>query len=236
MAENIRLLRPPAGQQIVVLVGPDARLEIAFKTGDPNLHRDGQDLVFRFDDDSLINLQGFYDNFGENAQPPTLIVGDYEISGVAFIAALSSPDIRPCPCSDPQPPVSGGFYEEALLHGVGGVSCLGKLSLNLMYDLGVTVGDTLRANDLFGGDADALNALLATVRWDEALHAFKGELAGSSIILALDAGKASLNLQVADGPGRVIVLEDAHYAQQVQHDDLAAQQLVHDLIKVGGNS
>ena len=84
MAENIQLLHPPAGQRSVVPVGPDARLEFTFDQGDANLSKDGQNLVFTFNDGATLTLEGYYNNFGDKAQPPTLIVEGNELPGEAF--------------------------------------------------------------------------------------------------------------------------------------------------------
>ncbi|MCL2123915.1 MAG: hypothetical protein FWH34_07455, partial [Desulfovibrionaceae bacterium] len=95
MAENTQLQRPSAGQNSIVPVGPDARLEFAFDQGDANFSKDGQDFVLTFDDGATLRLQGFYDNFGDNAQPPTLVVEGGELPGEAFLAALNNPDLMP---------------------------------------------------------------------------------------------------------------------------------------------
>ena len=125
MAENIQVLRPTAGQNSVISVGANARLEFAFEQGDANYIKDGQDLVLTFDKGGVLTLQGFYDNFGDEAQPPTLIVEGRELPGEAFLAALHSPDLMPA-AGPAGPPLGGGSYEDALLGGVDGVNHLEK--------------------------------------------------------------------------------------------------------------
>ena len=130
MAENIQLQRPSSGQSSVVPVGPDARLEFAFDQGDANFSKDGQDFVLTFDDGATLRIQGFYDNFGDNAQPPTLVVQGQELPGDQFLAALNNPDLMPAAGPGAGPPMGGGSYEDALLSGVGGVDRLDKLEFD----------------------------------------------------------------------------------------------------------
>ncbi|MCL1985431.1 MAG: hypothetical protein FWG59_03185, partial [Betaproteobacteria bacterium] len=133
MAENAQLHRPAAGQSDVVPVGPDAKLEFTFDQTDANLGKDGQDLVLSFDDGATLRLQGFYDNFGEGAQPPTLVVEGQDLPGEAFLAALNDPALMPLAgpgAGAAAAMLGGGAYEEALLHGVSGVDRLEKLAFD----------------------------------------------------------------------------------------------------------
>ena len=131
MAENTKLTRPDAGQTSTVPVGPDARLEFTFDQGDANLSKDGQNLVFTFNDGATLTLEGFYNNFGDNTQPPTLIVEGNELPGEAFLAALNNPDLMPAAGPGAGATLSaGGSLEDALLAGVGGVDRLDKLAFD----------------------------------------------------------------------------------------------------------
>ena len=125
MADNITLTRPEAGQSTTLPVGPDARLEFAFDQGDANYSKDGQNFVLTFDDGSKLTLEGFYDNFGDDAKPPTLVVQGQELPGEQFLAALNDPDLMPA--AGPGMAMGGGHYEDALLSGVLGVDKLDKL-------------------------------------------------------------------------------------------------------------
>ena len=126
MIANTQLLRPSAGQSNVVPVSPDARLEFTFDQGDADLSRDGQNLVLSFGDGGTLILEGFYNNFGEGAKPPTLIVEGSELPGEAFLAALNNPDLMPA-AGPTATQMGGGAYEDALLAGVDGVDKLDKL-------------------------------------------------------------------------------------------------------------
>jgi hypothetical protein len=130
MAENTQLIRPSAGEHPVLSVGPDAKLEFAFNQGDADLSKDGQNLVFTFDDGATLTLEGFYDNFGEGAQPPTLVVEGQEFPGEEFLAALNNPDLMPAAGPAAGPALGGGTYADAALAGVGGVDRLDKLEFD----------------------------------------------------------------------------------------------------------
>ena len=95
MADNTLLSRPATGQSLTLHVDPDARLEFTFNQAEADLAKEGQNLVLIFNDGAKLVLEGFYDNFGDNAQPPTLIVGGAEVEGEAFLAAYENPDLMP---------------------------------------------------------------------------------------------------------------------------------------------
>jgi len=131
MAENIRLTRPAPGQNAVQAVGTDARLEFAFDQADATLGKDGQNLVFTFNDGGTLTLDGFYNNFGDNAHPPTLIVEGNELPGEAFLQALNNPDLMPAAGPAAATALTGGGEAaDALLAGVGGVTGLGGLGFD----------------------------------------------------------------------------------------------------------
>ena len=130
MAEHIPLIRPSTGQSSIIPIGPDAKLEFAFDQGDASLSKDGQNLVFSFDDGATLTLEGFYDNFGDGAQPPTLVVEGSELPGEAFLAALNNPDLMPAAGPAAGAPLGGGHYEDASLSGVDGVDALDKLDFD----------------------------------------------------------------------------------------------------------
>ena len=133
MAANITLTRPHAGQSITQPVGPDARLEFAFDQNDGVLAKEGQDLVLTFNDGGKLVLEGFYANFTDNAQPPTLIVQGHELDGQAFLSAYDNPDLMPAAGPTAASAImGGGAYEDAMLHGVGGVDMLDKLTFDGM--------------------------------------------------------------------------------------------------------
>ena len=126
MTDNITLVRPGTGQSVHVPIEPAARLELAFNQNEAVLSKEEQNLVFTFHDGATLTLEGFYNSFGDNAQPPTLIVEGKELPGEVFLAALNSPDLLPA-AGPTAPPRGGGSYEDALLRGVDGVDRLDKL-------------------------------------------------------------------------------------------------------------
>ncbi|MDR2696561.1 MAG: hypothetical protein LBC79_09320 [Deltaproteobacteria bacterium] len=129
--EHHILTRPEAGQSSALPVGPDAKLEFAFDQTNANLGKEGQNLVFTFDDGAKLTLEGFYDNFGDNAQPPTMIVEGNALPGEAFLAMLNNPDLMPAAGPTAAAAMSaGGGYADAALTGVGSVDRLDKLSFD----------------------------------------------------------------------------------------------------------
>jgi len=133
MAEHIALVRPGAGQTAVHPVGPAARLELAFNQDEADVSKEGQDLVFTFADGGTLVLEDFYSNFGDKAQPPTLIVQGYALDGEAFLAAYGNPDLMPAAGPDAATLVmGGGLYDTEQLGGVQGMSSLGKLGFDGM--------------------------------------------------------------------------------------------------------
>jgi len=133
MAEHSILARPGVHQSAAYPVGPGARLELAFNQDEADLSREGQDLVFTFADGGTVILEDFYNNFGEAAQSPTLIVQGAAFDGEAFLAAQGNPDLMPAAGPDGVPfIVGGGLYDSAQLGGVQGMSSLGKLGFDGM--------------------------------------------------------------------------------------------------------
>ena len=165
MAENTQLFPPSAGQNSVVPVGPDAKLEFAFDHGDALLSKDGQNLVFTFGDGGTLTLEGFYDNFGDGMQPPTLIVEGMELPGETFLAALNDPELMPATGPAASPPTGGGTYADADLAGVDGMDGLDKL------DFDGWGGGTEPTRDYTGtgfvSDAGGLAGLLGDAQDDE---------------------------------------------------------------------
>jgi len=96
MTGRMTLVRPGAGQNAILSVGPAARLEFAFDRHDAVLSKDGQSLVFTFYDGGKLILEGFYDNFGGNAQPPTITVQGNEMESWIF-AVLAKRGYNPRP-------------------------------------------------------------------------------------------------------------------------------------------
>ena len=154
MAENTPLIRPSAGQSSTVSVGPNARLEFSFDQGNANLSKAGQNLVFTFDDGAILTLEGFYDNFGGKAQPPTLVVQDNELPGETFLAALHNPDLMPA-AGLAGPQQGGGLYEDADLSSVDGVDGLDKLGFAGWTHIAAG-GPKYQGAGVTGGGLDAL--------------------------------------------------------------------------------
>ena len=87
---DIQLLRPQAGQALVLTISnPQTRLFLGFEPGSASMGKEGQALVFHFDDGSSIRVEGFYQTFNTE-NPPLFVLGDTEIDAATFFAADES--------------------------------------------------------------------------------------------------------------------------------------------------
>jgi hypothetical protein len=84
-----------------------------------------------------------------------------------------------------------------------------------------------------GGDQESLSALLKLGTLSG--NVFTADDGANSITLTLDAAKATLNVQAADGQSQTIVLEGCDFTAQAQ-DSESVQGLLQDIIRVGGSS
>ena len=105
---DIHLLRPQAGQTLVLTISnPETRLFLGFEPGSASMGKEGQALIFRFDDGSSIRIEGFYETFNtENL--PFFVLGDAEIDAATFFAA----DESLMPAAGPVAAQSGGRYTD----------------------------------------------------------------------------------------------------------------------------
>jgi hypothetical protein len=124
-------------------------LELAFDTSRSTITRDGHNLVFVFQEDTRIILEGFYDNFGNTAsRPPVFIVEGMKLPGEFFLASLREPDLMPvagpADATLPGERRGGGSVSP---QGVGCIDRLGKFIFQLW---------TRREGTVEGGDGNSL--------------------------------------------------------------------------------
>ncbi len=127
MAE-ILLQKPQAGQALVHEAQSDDSINIEFAADSATLSRDGDSLVFSFDDGSSISLANFYTAYSSENMPEFVIEGA-AVPGEAFFATLSE-DLMPAagisaPALGSGDPVD---FANASLHG--GLDALGGLDGN----------------------------------------------------------------------------------------------------------
>ncbi len=91
---DITLSRPAAQTRQTVAGGADDRFVFDFSTGDATLSRDGDNLVFAFDDGASLELADFYGTY-DKENIPDFVVDGAEISGTDFFMAMNAPDLMP---------------------------------------------------------------------------------------------------------------------------------------------
>lgn len=91
---DITLSRPAAQTRQAVTGGADDRFVFDFSTGDATLSRDGDNLVFAFDDGASLELTDFYGTY-DKENIPDFVVDGAEISGTDFFTAMNAPDLMP---------------------------------------------------------------------------------------------------------------------------------------------
>ncbi len=124
---DITLQKPQAGQIVAVEPQPEDRLIFAFDADTATLTRDGDNLVMSFDDGAELNLTNFYVAYSSENMP-TFLIGDAEVSGEDFFAALGE-ELMPAAGgegSTPQGSGAGDGFGSGTLQG--GVDSLGGLS------------------------------------------------------------------------------------------------------------
>ncbi len=127
------LLNNPQGQVVNVQVTPGMELEFGFDPGsEAQLERDGDNLIFKFEDGGQIVLTGFYAQ--EIEQLPTMDIQGAQISAEDFLASLGDETLLPAagPNAAPQaaqaPGSSGsGAYSDGTGNFIDGVDTLGML-------------------------------------------------------------------------------------------------------------
>ena len=108
---DLRLERPQAGQRVEYSDLADARIVMGFPTDEAVLERQGDSLVFTFDDDSVIVLQDFYNAFTSDTLPEFNIDGQ-TVSGSDFFAALGDETLMPAAGPAAQAAADGMRYRD----------------------------------------------------------------------------------------------------------------------------
>ncbi|MCL2123506.1 MAG: hypothetical protein FWH34_05400, partial [Desulfovibrionaceae bacterium] len=108
---------------------------------------------------------------------------------------------------------------------------------DFQHDFTTNKGDVLRFDALFS-DSDnqhnALDALLSQAKWDGDTHTIKAGEGPVTISMTLAADHAELTVTDHGATQNIILNGDfSHFDLQAMNDQ-AAQQLLHDIIKVTG--
>lgn len=81
MVANVSMIRPGAAQSIIQPEVPAAQPECKFSQDEGIPGKEEHHLVFFFPNHGTLNLQGFYDIFGDEAEAPLLFVQGYACNG-----------------------------------------------------------------------------------------------------------------------------------------------------------
>ncbi len=158
MADLI-LERPQAGQRLEYSDLNDARIVLGFPSEDAVLERQGDSLVFTFDDGSSVILNDFYNAFTRDTLPEFSIDGQ-AVSGGDFFAALGDESLMPAAGPAQQVADGGRYHDLSDMAFYGGINRLDGL------DLGWN-GGVEPERDLWGAgentDIPTLDALSFTV-------------------------------------------------------------------------
>lgn len=104
---NITISRPQSGQHDIVNTTATARYTLDFPSDNATLSRDGNDLVFNFDDDSSIHLSNFYSEYTADNIP------DFEVSGTLIAGkdffSTFAPDLVPAAGQNTQIRTNSGY-------------------------------------------------------------------------------------------------------------------------------
>ncbi len=90
---SILLQRPTIGQSIAIAPQTNENLNLGFTADEAELSREGENLIFSFEDGARIELTNFYNAYDAQNMPEFTIEGT-TITGDAFFAALSE-DLMP---------------------------------------------------------------------------------------------------------------------------------------------
>lgn len=153
---DVKLMKPEAGQQVVISQVEDMRLELAFPTGDALMEKDGDNLAFTFEDGGRIVLENFYTTYTKEHLPEFVVEGQ-TIAGEEFFAALDS-DLMPAagPAAAGPPAGASRFANLANANLMNGLDRLGGLDIG--FGRGAEEDSTLPGGT---GDAGMAAGLLA---------------------------------------------------------------------------
>ncbi len=122
---SLLLQRPASGQAIAIAPSTNNQLTLDFATDSAELSRDGESLIFSFDNGSSIELTNFYSAYSSENMPEFVIEG-VSIPGDAFFATLSE-DLMPAAGVSTNAVGSGSnvdFAQASLLQGISALSSI----------------------------------------------------------------------------------------------------------------
>ncbi len=153
----IRLVQPSAGEIVTVPINADnMMLGLGFAPDPNNVAKEGQNLVFSFEDGGKIVLQGYYDHFTNKTLPVMVTDGGDQLPGEQFLASLREDLLTAAgPAAGPGNPSSGsGEYADDPGNLINGIDRLGSLG-TIYWDRETEVPENYGGLELPGGSFGA---------------------------------------------------------------------------------
>ena len=91
---DVKLVRPASSSTFTVKAGKEDTFAIEFDSGEAAISKEGNALVFTFEDGGKIVIEDFYGVYSKDSLP-TFVMGDTSFSGEEFFRALDAEDLMP---------------------------------------------------------------------------------------------------------------------------------------------
>ncbi|MBP3731148.1 MAG: hypothetical protein J6I40_06750 [Mailhella sp.] len=133
---DLHLSKPAAGSVASIPCAQDSRFVFDFPTADASLSRQGDALVFSFEDGSSVQLEDFYKTYNSE-QMPSFAMDGVEVAGPDFFMAMNQEDLMPAagPSAGNGVNGSGHYNEYANMDLLGGLNRIGGLDLGWVDDV-----------------------------------------------------------------------------------------------------
>ena len=181
---DIKLVRPSAGQTVVVPSVPDARMVLDFSADQVSIDRpQGSDsLFFHFDDGSAIELQNFYTQYNKDDIPSFEVDGQL-IAGADFFSAFG-PDLAPAAGPTASPTRSGRYSDFANSGLEDGVNHLDGLDYRLAFNGNAEPDFNPYASPFIANVAPALSTGSAPITMSLTESGWDGKSAGATPVVS----------------------------------------------------
>ncbi|MDR3357553.1 MAG: hypothetical protein LBN96_01575 [Desulfovibrio sp.] len=137
---DINLVKPSRGERQVARAGDGSRIVLNFPADQATMEKDGDNLVFGFDDGGSVVLENFYQRYNAEAIPEFEVEGQI-VAGADFFTDFG-PDLAPA--AGPGGSSGGGRYQDyANMYLADGLGHLGQMDWNYTdpSDTGALAGD-----------------------------------------------------------------------------------------------
>ncbi len=144
---------PPVGMEAIVSAADAVELRLGFEPGGVDAAREGNDLVFTFDDGGSVRILGF---FVVEEMLPVLVLPDGNSVSAADYLAANHPDMDLSTAAAAQAPESGGTsYHDDAGNLLGGVERYGDQEAGAGWDnMFPLPGEMMRVERLVAADDD----------------------------------------------------------------------------------